>query len=61
MSWKTPKTDWKPTDNVNIQDYNRWIGNIAYLKESSLEVYKAYTLVSMGEEKGCLLYTSRCV
>ena len=52
MSWKTPKTDWKHTDNVNIEDYNRWIGNIAYLKELSLEVYKAYTLVSMGEEKG---------
>lgn len=51
MSWQEPKTNWKPTDHVNIQDYNRWKDNIAYLRELSLEVYKAYTLADMGPDK----------
>lgn len=51
MSWKTPKTNWKPTDKVNIQDYNRLKNNIAYLRELSMEVYKAYTLADMGADK----------
>jgi len=51
MSWRTPKTNWKATDDVNIEDYNRWIGNIAYLRELSLEVYKTYAIKDMGPEK----------
>ena len=51
MAWRTPKTNWKPTDHVNIQDYNRWKNNIACLRELSLEVYKAYTLADMGADK----------
>lgn len=51
MPWQTPKTNWKPGDKVNIQGYNRWKGNIAYLCELSLEVYKAYTLEDMGADK----------
>lgn len=51
MAWQTPKTNWKPGDKVNIQDYNRWKNNITYLRELSLEVYKAYTLTDMGTDK----------
>lgn len=51
MAWQTPKTNWKQGDKVNIQDYNRWKNNITYLRELSLEVYKAYTLTDMGTDK----------
>lgn len=51
MAWQTPKTNWAATDKVNIGDYNRWIGNIAYLREMALEVYKTFTLADMGPEK----------
>lgn len=51
MTWTTPKTDWKSTDYINIDDYNRWIGNIKYLKELAVIVYKDFSLTDMGEEK----------
>ena len=51
MAWQTPKTNWKQGDKVNMQDYNRWKNNITYLRELSLEVYKAYTLTDMGTDK----------
>lgn len=51
MAWQTPKTNWAATDKINIGDYNRWIGNIAYLREMALEVYKTFSLADMGPEK----------
>ena len=33
MAWIEPKTNWTSQDFFNIEDYNRIIGNIAYLKE----------------------------
>ena len=33
MAWIEPKTDWVSTDYFNIEDYNRIIGNIIYLKD----------------------------
>lgn len=56
MTWQIPKTDWMQEDTVNIRDYNRWKNNIAYLREMSLEVYKAYTLADMGADKTYMDY-----
>lgn len=39
MAWIEPKTNWTSQDFFNIEDYNRIIGNIAYLKELVLELF----------------------
>lgn len=52
MSWQAPKIDWKSTDHVNLEDYNRWKNNLIYLRELSLDVYGAYTMEDMGADKG---------
>ena len=49
--WIEPKTDWKSTDRVNTVDYNRIIGNLAYLKAYFDTFFKDLTEVSLGEEK----------
>ena len=51
MGWITPKTDWVSTDYFNIEDYNRIIGNIIYLKDFAEELFKALDTLDMGEEK----------
>lgn len=51
MGWITPKTDWVSTDYFNIEDYNRIIGNIRYLKDFAEELFKALDTLDMGEEK----------
>lgn len=38
--WKEPKTDWVSDDYINAEDYNRIIGNIAYLRELEQELYQ---------------------
>lgn len=35
--WQEPKTDWSADDYINIADYNRIIGNIAYLHDLQQE------------------------
>lgn len=39
MAWIEPKTNWTSQDFFNIEDYNRIIGNIAYLKELVIELF----------------------
>ena len=51
MAWIEPKTDWKSNDYFNIEDYNRIIGNISYLKAFSEELFKYLDTLDMGEEK----------
>lgn len=51
MAWMEPKTNWKSDDYLNIVDYNRIIGNISYLKGLAVELFKAFDISSMGEEK----------
>ena len=53
--WITPKTDWVATDYFNVDDYNRIVGNINYLKELAATVIKDITIDSMTADKG---YTS---
>ena len=42
MAWITPKIDWVATDYINVEDYNRWIGN---LNELQTLCQKMYSLV----------------
>ena len=49
--WIEPKTDWTSNDYVNTVDYNRIIGNIAYLKAYLDNLFADLTNVSLGEEK----------
>ena len=49
--WIEPKTDWTSNDYVNTVDYNRIIGNIAYLKAYLDSLFLDLTNVSLGEEK----------
>ena len=51
MDWITPKTDWISTDYFNIEDYNRIIGNIRYLKALAEALFKSFDTLSIGEEK----------
>ena len=51
MAWIEPKTDWISTDYFNIEDYNRIIGNISYLKALAEALFKSFDTLSMGEEK----------
>ena len=51
MAWMEPKTNWKSTDYFNAEDYNRIIGNLAYLKENSCVSDKKMDFVDMGAEK----------
>lgn len=49
--WIEPKTDWAENDYFNVSDYNRIIGNIAYLKAYLDGLFANLTNVSLGEEK----------
>lgn len=51
MAWIEPKTDWTSADYFNAEDYNRIIGNMAYIKAYSDELFCGLTDVSLGEEK----------
>ena len=51
MAWMEPKTNWKSTDYFNAEDYNRIIGNLAYLKGYACALVKKFELVDMGAEK----------
>lgn len=49
--WLPPKTDWTAKDYFNVVDYNRIIGNLAYLKNYAAQLFKEFDIASMGEEK----------
>ena len=51
MAWIEPKTDWTSSDYFNSEDYNRIIGNIAYLKAYLDDLFNDLTNVSLGAEK----------
>lgn len=48
--WSEPKVDWKSSDKINYEDYNRIIGNINYVRELALEVYKDFNMTYLGNE-----------
>ena len=42
VEWMTPKTDWKETDFINVEDFNRIRNNILWVKQESERFYKVY-------------------
>lgn len=54
QEWLPPKTDWTATDYFNAVDYNRIIGNLAYLSAMANELYET-EIISLGQTKD---YTS---
>lgn len=60
MAWKEPKTDWQVSydsegnytgDYFNIEDYNRIIGNLNYLREIAVSLFSEFSTADMGTEK----------
>lgn len=51
MAWKTPKTNWVSTDFFNIEDYNRIIGNISYIRGLAVQVWPDFSIAPMGSDK----------
>ena len=51
MAWIEPKTNWEAADYFNAEDYNRMLGNLAYLKEFSCALVKNFEILDMGAEK----------
>lgn len=49
--WHAPKTNWQPTDPVNIEDYNRIKNNLEFLNERASELYAAFLVQDMGADK----------
>lgn len=49
--WHTPKTNWQPTDPVNIEDYNRIKNNLEFLQERATELYATFDIQDMGADK----------
>lgn len=51
MAWIEPKIDWVASDFVNSEDYNRIIGNIAYLKAYLDDLFYSLSEISIGENE----------
>lgn len=51
MAWIEPKTDWSASDFFNATDYNRIIGNLAYLKAYLDGLFYGLTNISAMDEK----------
>ena len=49
--WTEPKTDWKSSDKINYEDYNRTKNNIDYLISLGLELYATFPYQDMGDDK----------
>ena len=49
MAWITPKTDWTSSDYFNVEDYDRIRGNIQYVYEYALRLYKVFGIDVMQE------------
>lgn len=60
MEWQTPKTDWKPTDYFNVEDYNRLTNNLMFLRKMAhpivdvsfeeMELNKTYSSTNYADE-----------
>lgn len=51
MAWIEPKTDWTVKDFFNASDYNRIIGNLKFLQDFSLHMFKKIEFADLGAEK----------
>ena len=48
--WIEPKTDWKPTDRFNLEDFNRIKNNLAYIHDKAQRLWKRINIENMGED-----------
>ena len=48
--WQEPKTNWVSDDYININDYNRIIGNLSYLSELEKELYSPISIDELSEK-----------
>lgn len=55
MEWLPPKIDWTKDDYFNAVDYNRIVGNIAYLRNYAKKIFMGISEIEKREEKD---YTS---
>lgn len=60
MAWETPKTNWYGMtdtdgnyvgDRFNAIDFNRIKNNLTYLRELSINLYKEFSIVSLGADR----------
>ena len=51
MSFIEPRINWTESDYFNAEDYNRIIGNLAFLKTFAEGLFETFDLQDMGEEK----------
>lgn len=60
VPWETPKTDWYGAvdgsgnyqgDRFNATDYNRIKNNLNTLRDMAVQVYEAFNLDNMGDDK----------
>ena len=59
MAWITLKTDWYGEvvdgvyvgDRFNASDYNRIKNNLSYLRELAVQMYKEFSIHSIGADK----------
>lgn len=60
LEWIPPKIDWTSSDYFNAIDYNRIIGNIAFLKNYASRLFLGISEISKKEEKNymSLIYAS---
>lgn len=48
LGWQTPKTNWKPTDRFNWNDYNRIRSNLQWLYEKCCKISGSVDFMDMG-------------
>lgn len=49
--WQQPKTDWKPGDFFNVEDYNRIKGNLNEIRSHALILWPDFEFEEMGDDK----------
>lgn len=49
--WQQPKTNWKPEDFFNIEDYNRIKGNLNEIRSQALILWPDFEFEEMGDDK----------
>lgn len=49
--WQPPKTDWKPNDYFNVDDYNRIKSNLNEIRSQALILWPDFAFEDMGDDK----------
>lgn len=49
--WQQPKTNWQPSDFINIEDYNRIKGNLNAIRAQALILWPNFEFETMGADK----------